>query len=758
MRCTISETVKTNTAVCDIIYIEATLSICDCFWRMFMRKKPVQYIFCFFITMCLATVVGCTPKTPETDPTVTDMEIPEEIALSELEQYTIIFGEDSDKESVSAALDLDTYFKKQCGLNISYMTDYLKKGETVPASAKEIVVGVTNRRADQTNQRYSDYRVDYENGRIFFSGGSGSAVKSAVKWFCETCISAEKVDLKQLPHEYQGFYSLEELKICGVALKEFSVEEIDGNDDDDLRNWIGTRAGIRKRSENGYVIRLVADKTFYLNEVSAVLNEKELLLSASAYLEDMGVAAVQYFKDLITTRSGDNIELQGKVVIDLPKPKVPLTDVREASGTTKMVYAETDKDPLSYAVGEEIVFACTLYAGNTVVSCPKFTWECGTEDGKNYSGEADGSYGKLVVKIPATGMGNVRLKVFVKDKSGNLISEVKQSTSYNDVTVFTAVVNAPALTAKAAEPSDFDSFWASEIAKVTAVDPNLISMIKVDNPGSVSNVGNGTAVASNFDFYRVKIQTPDECGYAVGYLSIPKNRPAGSLGITVVFNGYGVSDLSPYASSTDIVLNVCAHSIELGRESSYYSNLSNSGGALYNYCFKNNGSRDTCYFRTMILRDLQAVRFIKAYAGTKGVRIEGSAKQSLGLWNGKLRVYGGSQGAFQGIAVAALDHDVTDAYWWIPWMCDVNGARSEFRPSYTPALRYFDSVFFGKRISKDVNATITMGLGDYICPPSGVIALYNTMNAKVTMTCEQGMTHGYTPQNAAVTTYSKNKS
>ena len=726
-----------------------------------MKKKLSRFIFpVLTILIFLAMSAGCgsgdLPGTPIDSTTATNEE-PTEIALSELEQYTIIRGEDADEDSISAASELYMYFKKQCGLNVSFTTDYLEKGEIVPASAKEIVVGVTNRRTDQTNQRYSDYRIEYENGRIFFSGGSGSALRSAVKWFCENGISSEKIDLKRLPREFHAAYSLEDLKICGVALREFSVEEINGNDDDDLRNWIGTRAGIRKRSENGYVIRLIADRTYGLNEIGAVWNDKELLLSASAYLDDLSVVT-QYFKRCITTRSGDNVELQEKVVIDLPEPKIPLTDVRDASGTTKMVYAETDRDPLSYTVGDEIVFVCKLYADNKAVSCPKFTWEASTEDGKLYSGEADGSYGKLVVRIPATGAGNVRLKVFVKDENGNMISDVKQSTSYDSVTVFTAVVNAFDLTAKATEPSDFDSFWAGEVAKVTAVDPDLISMTKVEDPGSISNVGEGAVSAGNFDFYRVKIQTPDECGYAVGYLSIPKNRPAGSLGITVVFNGYGVSDLSPHASSTDIVLNVCAHSIELGREASYYSNLSNSGGALYNYCFKNNDSRNTCYFRTMILRDLQAVRFIKAYAGTTGVRINGSEKQSLGLWNGKLRVYGGSQGAFQGIAVAALDHDVTDAYWWIPWMCDVNGASSIFRPSYTSALRYFDSVFFGKRISKDVNVTITMGLGDYICPPSGVLALYNQMGGRVTMYCKQGMTHGYTPQKAAVTIYYKNKS
>ena len=711
-------------------------------------KVRVLSVLCLLLAILFATGCGGGKKDPVTP------ETPKSIPLSELADYVIVRGEDADEETISAASDLYTTLKKQYQLDLSFQTDYLSKGETPPADAKEILVGVTNRTDSYSNQRYSDYTIAYENGRIHICGGSGSATVAAVKQFLKLCVSDEKVDLTGLPYVHHAEYTMEHLNLNGVELKEYSIEETEGDADDDLRLWLGTRAGIRRQSESGYVIRLATDSSLYLEEIDASWQGKQLTLSASAYLDDLGIA-VGYFKKQITTRSSDQIMLNGKGTVDLPEPDEPLTDVRDAEGSLKMVYAVTDKDPLSYAVGDTVVFACTLYADQTVVSCPEFTWEGNTEDGKIYSGRADGMYGKLVVKIPATGAGYVRLKVYAKDENGNMISGVKQSTNYDSVTVFSAVVNASDQTAKAAEPTDFDSFWAGEVAKVTAVDPDLISMTKVEEPGSVTNVGDGAIVASNFDFYRVKIKTPDECGYAVGYLSIPKNRAAGSLGITVVFNGYGVEDLGPHASATDIVLNVSAHSIELGREESYYSNLSNSGGALYNYCFKNNDSRNTCYFRTMILRDLQAVRFIKAYAGTTGVRIEGSAKQSLGLWNGKLRLYGGSQGAFQGIAVAALDHDVTDAFWWIPWMCDVNGTSSLFRPSYTSALRYFDSVSFGKRISEKVNVTITMGLGDYICPPTGVVALYNALNCHVTMISKQGMTHGYTPTRASTTTYRK---
>ena len=88
-------------------------------------------------------------------------------------------------------------------------------------------------------------------------------------------------------------------------------------------------------------------------------------------------------------------------------------------------------------------------------------------------------------------------------------------------------------------------------------------------------------------------------------------------------------------------------------------------------------------------------------------------------------------------------------------MCDVGGTASEFRPKYTEDLRYFDSVYFGKRIDSDVKITINAGLSDYICPPSGVVALYNAIGGNVTMYLKQGMSHGYIPENAPTTVYKK---
>ena len=703
-------------------------------------RNMVVIIGCIALLICMLFAFGCKKDVVDEDV----VEAPQFIELSELNGYRIVRGENEDKDTIRALADFRIKLKEEYKLDVSLMVDV-----DAPASEKEILIGTTDR-SQSTNPRYSDYSVDYRDGKFFINGGSGDAISAAIDWFC-SCISDGKLYLDKMPYEYNAEYPLENVTVHGVALGEFAIENVNASAANELHKWLGPQAGLRKESQNGYTIKIEGDYSLYLDEISTRFEEKTLVLSSSACLDDLSLVT-NYFKERIEKRKSGAVSLKTSVTVDLPKPASTVKDVRKATGSTKIVSAVTDKDPLAYKIGDNVVFSCTLYADKTVVSCPKFWWSATTEDGKTYTGNADGAYGKLVVKIPTTAKGVVRLKVMVQDENGSSISEVTQSSSWNEPVIFSAVVNASDITTKVAEPSDFDAFWSQQLAKLDVVAPDVISMEKITSSKSVKNIDGGSSKLS-VDIYKLKIKAPDECGFVSAYLTVPQNANPGSLGIVVTFISYGVGDVTPHASASNMVLTVSPHSIELNMDSSYYSDLKN--GTLKDYGFTNNSSADTCYFRTMIMRDVQALRFIKAYGGTSGVDVNGS-NQALGLWNGKtLKLYGGSQGAFQGIAVAAFDKDVTDAQWSIPWMCDVNGMKSEFRPVYTDALRYFDTVFFGKRIGANVNVTISAGLGDYVSPPSGVVALFNQMGGKVTLTFEQGMTHGFYPENAAVYKYEK---
>jgi cephalosporin-C deacetylase-like acetyl esterase len=70
--------------------------------------------------------------------------------------------------------------------------------------------------------------------------------------------------------------------------------------------------------------------------------------------------------------------------------------------------------------------------------------------------------------------------------------------------------------------------------------------------------------------------------------------------------------------------------------------------------------------------------------------------------------------------------------WYIPW---------------TPSMGYYDAVNFAKRIPASCRTVIPRaGLGDYCCPPTGLMKLWNNIpgnNKKITWV--QGSKHGYVP-------------
>ena len=156
-------------------------------------------------------------------------------------------------------------------------------------------------------------------------------------------------------------------------------------------------------------------------------------------------------------------------------------------------------------------------------------------------------------------------------------------------------------------------------------------------------------------------------------------------------------------------------------------------GSLRNYFEAHNETRESVYFREMILRDIQAVRFMKKYFGA-----DGTDERFSGLWNAnkELVLSGGSQGGFQCVAVAALESDITKIVIKYPWLCDVGGCgtdgrmASTFMPTYTPALEYYDTVNFGKRLTCPTFIEAE-GLGDDVATTTGVTVFWNNLNPTI---------------------------
>ena len=141
----------------------------------------------------------------------------------------------------------------------------------------------------------------------------------------------------------------------------------------------------------------------------------------------------------------------------------------------------------------------------------------------------------------------------------------------------------------------------------------------------------------------------------------------------------------------------------------------------------------------MMIRNLMAVKYLK----------------TIDCWDKKhLIAMGGSQGALQATTVAAHDKDVTFLDICIPWFCNLKSIEKGFmrgwRPNCAEALRYFDTVAQATKVKCPVK--ILAGLGDYIYPPSTVMALYNTFKGIKAIDFVQAKTHPYNPPEKEVFT------
>ena len=401
--------------------------------------------------------------------------------------------------------------------------------------------------------------------------------------------------------------------------------------------------------------------------------------------------------------------------------------------TTDCIDGRADKSIPVYSPGEQMTFTFKLRGFDGLDRSQHFLkWERTADDGKTEKGRSVVGDG-VVLKTSLDRPGFVRYYIELVDAADKTV--VRDKSQGRKEKVFFdggAGVDILAIRQGVPEPKDFDEFWArhkAELAKVPWKDG--VKTEKLDSG------------VDGFDLYTVSI--PCAGGKpATGFLTVPtaegKKFPA-----RIGFSGYGASwsnralqkpDLS--RSKKDMIgFSLCAHGLELCKDADYYKKAreaARSNGKSYAFDPVQNSDPETAYFCGMTYRVMRALEYLK----------------SRPEWNGKdLIAGGGSMGGLQTIWAAALDHDVTQANPDIPWCCDIGGTevgrnRGTWFVPWVPALGYYDPVNMAKRIPKTCTLSIPRaGLGDYICPPTGVMAFYNNLVCPKSATFFQNSQHGY---------------
>ncbi|MBQ7384138.1 MAG: hypothetical protein IJV72_05030, partial [Clostridia bacterium] len=258
--------------------------------------------------MMLTVLVACKKDDEEGE----GSEVPENVFIGadEIASYIIIRPDNADEETVSAASKLFFEMKNKFGGKITLTTDYVKDIKDVPTDTKEILVGLTNR-AESGGVRYSDTFIGFENERIIVNGGSGKAVAEAVDYFIANCIKDDGVNIPTA-YSTESTYPLEAIKVDDIPLKNFSVREIEGDEDDTLRAYLGEQVGIYSKSPTGNEIILKTDSKYGATELDIYLEGGNLIIANSSDIGDCSLA-VEYFMEQIKNMQNEQITLAGNV-------------------------------------------------------------------------------------------------------------------------------------------------------------------------------------------------------------------------------------------------------------------------------------------------------------------------------------------------------------------------------------------------------------------------------------------------------------
>ena len=394
----------------------------------------------------------------------------------------------------------------------------------------------------------------------------------------------------------------------------------------------------------------------------------------------------------------------------------------------------TTKETPLYTIWESIEFVLEAdFAGQTPPENYIIEWTCSGDDGREQKGIAPAD-APVHIQTMLDRPGFVRVRAHLRDEKGEIVR--KPNLQGDDSMVFfdgSAGVDIDQIQGIPAPP-DLEAFWARQKAKLEEV------------PLSVNYRTEVPCETAGVKIYAVSVACPGPAP-VTGYLSIPDDATPGSLPAQVIFPGYtdarqgkqttGPKDRIMFVINAHGYDLLKAHDPETGLEyHRQFVEAIRSNGFSYAFDPAQNCNPETAYFNGMALRVMRALQFVK----------------SLPEWNGHdLEAQGGSQGGLQTIWATALDPDVTLAIPNIPWCCNLAG-KSCGRVSYSwgipyvSELNYYDPVHLAKFVPKTCTVKIQRaGLGDYVCPPSGVAAFYNNLQCPKEITWVQGSTHGFIP-------------
>lgn len=379
----------------------------------------------------------------------------------------------------------------------------------------------------------------------------------------------------------------------------------------------------------------------------------------------------------------------------------------------KYFVGTTLKNPLSYEIGEKMIFRIRVKYMDDYLDIPYISYSLLSDDGQKCEGYIEkNADGWFYIEASISKSGFVYVQARACDENKELIEGI---STYNG----SAGADVSSILRATDTPADYNEFWKGLKAEVETTEPEVLFCEKIKNEKY-----------PDFEMYDMRIKAPwsDYVSLAVAH---PRAAEKGSLKLMMLYQGYGVKPAAPEPVDGYLSVVVNAHCLPNGESDEFYAGVRDSMLKGYGYDAEENKTPETTYWAKMMLRDLQALRFFKDHE----------------LLNKKDYYFvGSSQGGMQACNIAAHFDKASAVVLNVPWLSDIYGhelcGRRENKMPKGVGVTYFDTAVAAQYLT--CPAYIIAGLGDPTCNPSTEMALFNSIKTQKYIEFYQNKIHSFT--------------
>lgn len=188
-----------------------------------------------------------------------------EITPDNIGEYTIIRSEEASETLRTAVATFRTNLGTAIGKNPKISDDWVKNVANLPESAKEIVIGTSNRPANDEIAKQiceRDFVIIYKNERIYIMGGSDEKTLEALDYFFETYVDKNAKNIivtDQLAYFSKHEYPVSKIEVNGVNLRDYTI--VIPEKADLFTQYAALNLSNYVHANAGYPLTITTDKT-----------------------------------------------------------------------------------------------------------------------------------------------------------------------------------------------------------------------------------------------------------------------------------------------------------------------------------------------------------------------------------------------------------------------------------------------------------------------------------------------------------------